>query len=145
MKIVKSYKTIEESILFWEAMCRMYEEQIIELNKHLSGPRDICSVDYTKPRISGGHVKLSFSEVLDKKIIQEIEKIEKNLGSAERTVLKLKGEKNCILKKVYAVKGLKHKVQVLKYIDGLTIKEIAEKLNYSESHIKRISASLEGD
>ncbi|PEL12682.1 sigma factor-like helix-turn-helix DNA-binding protein [Bacillus sp. AFS017336] len=43
---------------------------------------------------------------------------------------------------VSTFKGLDHKVLRLKYIDGCTLEEIAEQLNYSSSHIKKKHAEL---
>ncbi|MEH6940791.1 ECF-type sigma factor [Bacillus sp. JJ722] len=39
-------------------------------------------------------------------------------------------------------KGLDNKILKLKYVDGLTLNEIAEQVNYSASHIKKKHAEL---
>jgi DNA-directed RNA polymerase specialized sigma subunit len=39
-------------------------------------------------------------------------------------------------------KGIDNKILKLKYIDGLTLERIAEKLNYSDSHIRKKHAEL---
>lgn len=39
-------------------------------------------------------------------------------------------------------KGLENKILKLKYIDGLTLEQVAEELSYSESHIRKKHAEL---
>lgn len=39
-------------------------------------------------------------------------------------------------------KGIEHRILKLKYVDGLTLDEVAERLNYSSSHIKKRHAEL---
>lgn len=51
-------------------------------------------------------------------------------------------QKEQLNKLVSTFKGLDHKVLKLKYIDGHTLEEIAEQLNYSSSHIKKKHAEL---
>ncbi|MGD6964519.1 hypothetical protein ACQCVB_20150 [Fictibacillus phosphorivorans] len=45
-------------------------------------------------------------------------------------------------KLISTFKGLDHKILRLKYIDGMTLEEIAEELTYSFSHIKKKHAEL---
>lgn len=53
-----------------------------------------------------------------------------------------KGQLQKLINLVDRFKGLDHRILKLKYVDEMTLEEIAEELCYSESHIKKKHAEL---
>jgi RNA polymerase sigma factor (sigma-70 family) len=69
------------------------------------------------------------------KVEEVIEQIKKELAFKNKQRDKLRTL-------VGKFEGLEHKILKLKYIDGMTLEEVAEELNYSTSHIKKRHAEL---
>jgi len=114
---LKDYQRLEEEISYLEFNLEQSER---ELKRWVIGD------------LSG--VKLQ-AESDGAKLEERIDRIKKDL--AEK-----KDQKQQLVRLVSSFKGLDHKVLKLKYIDGLTLEEIAEHLNYSSSHIKKKHAEL---
>ena len=64
-----------------------------------------------------------------------IEKIKEEIEFKEKQIEKL-------IQLVNTFKGLDHKILKLKYVDGMNLEMIAEKLSYSTSHIRKRHAEL---
>jgi len=69
------------------------------------------------------------------KLEERIERIDRELQ------VKLLEQKN-ILELINRFSGLNHKILKLKYVDGMTLEEIAEILNYSASYIYKKHAEI---
>ncbi|RHW37308.1 hypothetical protein D1B31_16205 [Neobacillus notoginsengisoli] len=63
--------------------------------------------------------------------------VEENIEKIKNDIATKTDQKEKIIKLVNTFRGLNHKILKLKYIDGHTLEEIAEILNYSSSHIKK--------
>lgn len=64
------------------------------------------------------------------KLEERIERIEKELAIQ-------KEERSNFITLITQFKGIEHKIIKMKYVDGMTLEEIAEELNYSSSYIYR--------
>ena len=73
------------------------------------------------------------------------DKVKKYDDTIERTrkyIIALEIRKKEIEKKLEGMEGLKYQVAKMKLIDCMKLADIADKLGYSESHVKRISAEI---
>jgi len=114
---LKDYQKLEEEIAYLEFNLEQTER---ELKRWIEG-------DLSK-------IKLQHDS-LGAKVEDQIERIKKEL--------KLKIEqRNKLIELVGTFKGLDNKILKMKYIDGLTLEEIAEILNYSISHVRKRHAEL---
>ncbi|MED3356985.1 sigma factor-like helix-turn-helix DNA-binding protein [Bacillus thuringiensis] len=69
------------------------------------------------------------------KVEKRIEAIEYELAHKMNDMYKLE-------KLISKFRGLENQILKLKYVDGMTLEEIAEAVNYSSSHIKKKHAEL---
>lgn len=69
-------------------------------------------------------------------------KVEENLERIKNELDFKKEQLDKLIKLVDTFKGLDHKILKMKYIDGLTLEEIAEELNYSSSYIYKKHAEI---
>ncbi|MDO6631780.1 sigma factor-like helix-turn-helix DNA-binding protein [Bacillus thuringiensis] len=69
------------------------------------------------------------------KVEERIEAIEYELAYKMNDVFDLK-------KLIHKFEGLDHQILTLKYMDGLTLEEVAERVDYSYSHVKKRHAEL---
>ncbi|MBU5214577.1 sigma factor-like helix-turn-helix DNA-binding protein [Heyndrickxia oleronia] len=114
---LKDYQKLEEELAYLEFNLEQTE---IELKRWTSG-------DLAK-------VKLQ-EDSLGAKVEEVIEKIKNDITFK-------KNQKHQLLRLVSTFKGLDHQILRLKYVNGMTLEEIAEELNYSSSHIKKKHAEL---
>lgn len=68
--------------------------------------------------------------------------IEERITALKKEIEFKKKQLNKLIELIDTFEGLEHKILKLKYIDGLTLEQIAEELNYSTSHIKKKHAEL---
>lgn len=114
---LRDYQRLEEEIAYLEFNLEKTER---ELKRWTSG--DLRGV------------KLQHDS-LGAKVEENIEKIKSDLTFKTE-------QKEQLIKLVSTFKGLDNKILKLKYVDGLTLEEIAEHLSYSFSHIKKTHAGL---
>ncbi|KAB2396061.1 hypothetical protein [Bacillus cereus] len=69
------------------------------------------------------------------KVEERIEAIEYELAHKMNDMYKLK-------RLINTFKGLEHKIAYLKYVEGMTLEKIAEKLNYSSQYIYNKHAAM---
>ena len=62
-------------------------------------------------------------------------KVEENIEKIETELKEKKEQREKLIELVKKFKGLENKILVMKYIEGMKLEAIAEKLNYSASHI----------
>ena len=92
----------------------------MELKRWVSG--DLAAIRLTEGSLGG-------------KVEEAIEKINKEIDFK-------KGQRDKLVKLVSTFKGLDNKILKLKYVDGMTLDDIAHELNYSTSHIRKKHAEL---
>ncbi|MDR1240292.1 MAG: hypothetical protein LBK29_00200 [Oscillospiraceae bacterium] len=90
-------------------------------------------------------IKVQSSPEFDKKIIEYVyraSKIDEKI-SKKKNQLKFLEIKLAKMEKILReVKGLRYKIFVMRCIDGLSVRKIAWKLNFSESNVYKILAQI---
>ncbi|PGA51082.1 hypothetical protein COL86_27855 [Bacillus toyonensis] len=114
---LKDYQKLEEEIAYLEYDLEQTEA---ELKRWISG--DLCDVRLT-PDSQGAKVE----EIIEKKKGELYMKQEQRRNLVH-LISKFKGLENQILKR--------------KYIDGMTLEEVAENMNYSSSYIYKKHAEI---
>ena len=114
---LRDYQLIEDEIAYLEFNLEQSQK---ELKRWVSG--DLAGVKLT-------------AESDGAKLEERIERIEKELQ------IKLTEQRN-FLELISKFKGLNHKILKLKYVDGMTLEDIAEELNYSASYIYKKHAEI---
>lgn len=114
---LRDYQKLEEDISYLEFNLEQTER---ELKRWVSG--DLADV-----KLQEGSIGSNVENVIEK-IKDELEfKCE---------------QKEKLVKLVETFKGLDNKILKMKYVDCMTLEEIAEELNYSTSHIRKRHAEL---
>lgn len=114
---LRDYQQIEDEIAYLEYNLERSQK---ELKRWISG--DLASIKLT-------------AESDGAKLEERIERIERELQ------IKL-GEQNNFMSLINNFSGLNHKILKFKYVDGMTLEEIAEVLNYSASYIYKKHAEI---
>ncbi|ABA42733.1 conserved phage protein [Bacillus phage Gamma isolate d'Herelle] len=114
---LRDYQKLEEDIAYLEYNL---DKTKAELRRWVSG--DLREVRLT-------------AESEGAKVENRIEAIEYELAHKMNDMYKLK-------KLISKFRGLENQILKLKYVDGMTLEEIAEAVNYSSSHIKKKHAEL---
>ncbi len=114
---LRDYQKLEEDIAYLEYNL---DKTKAELRRWVSG--DLREVRLT-------------AESEGAKVENRIEAIEYELAHKMNDMYKLK-------KLISKFRGLENQILKLKYVDGMTLEEIAEVVNYSSSHIKKKHAEL---
>lgn len=114
---LKDYQKLKEEIAYLEYNLEKTE---LELDRWVNG-------DLREVRLTEGSKGARVEEML--------EQIKKELFFK-------KEQMNKLLDLVNDFKGLENQILKLKYIDGMTLEEVAEHMNYSVSHIKKKHAEL---
>lgn len=135
MNYINNYKDLCTDIEMQECIVEDIERELLQLRKILmSGPRDISGIDYS--REPGGHtVHISMDRILDR-----IGRIEQRLEIEKEILTQKKETKASIDEKLQQLTGLDAKVVRMREIEDMSLKEIAEKLGYSEIWIKKVSS-----
>ena len=114
---LRDYQQIEDEITYLEYNLERSQK---ELKRWVSG--DLAGVKLT-------------AESDGAKLEERIERIERELQ------IKLTEQKNFMVL-ISNFSGLNHKILKMKYVDGMTLEEIAEELNYSASYIYKKHAEI---
>ena len=114
---LRDYQRIEEEIAHHEFNLEQSQK---ELKRWVSG--DLVGVKLT-------------AESDGAKLEERIERIKNELKIKQ-------SERINFIKLVSKFKGLDHRILLLKYVDGKTLEEIAEELNYSSSYIYKKHAEI---
>ncbi|QDZ76719.1 ECF-type sigma factor [Bacillus cereus] len=69
-------------------------------------------------------------------------KLEERIAFRERELTNKMDDMYKLKKLISAFKGLKNKISYLKYVEGMTLEEIAEDLSYSASYIYKKHAEI---
>lgn len=137
MEIINSINDLYRMLEIWEIRLQAYEEEkkAIEKLGKFGGPKEIGAVDYSQPRVSGGGGQLDFGETLSL-----LHRIENHISIHEDNIKNIKKKIKNIEDKVNEFEGIDYKVVYYRDIKGMTLQQIADKLNYSKRHIARISS-----
>lgn len=114
---LKDYQKLEEDI---EYLNYNLDKTKAELKRWISG--DLREVRLT-------------AESEGAKVEERIEAIEYELAHKMNDMYKLK-------KLISKFRGLDNKILKMKYVDGMTLEQIAEEISYSSSHIKKKHAEI---
>lgn len=114
---LKDYQKLEERIAYLDYNL---DKTKAELKRWVSG--DLREVRLT-------------AESEGAKVEERIEAIEYELAHKMNDMYKLK-------KLVSKFRGLDNKILKMKYVDGMTLEQIAEEISYSSSHIKKKHAEI---
>lgn len=114
---LKDYQKLEEDI---EYLDYNLDKTKAELKRWISG--DLREVRLT-------------AESEGAKVEERIEAIEYELAHKMNDMYKLK-------KLISKFRGLDNKILKMKYVDGMTLEQIAEEISYSSSHIKKKHAEI---
>lgn len=114
---LRDYQRIEEEIAYLEFNLEQSQK---ELKRWVSG--DLAGVKLT-------------AESDGAKLEERIDRIKNELQIKQK-------ERTNFIKLVSKFKGLEHQILLLKYVDGKTLEEIAEELNYSSSYIYKKHAEI---
>lgn len=69
--------------------------------------------------------------------LQQVSRIEEELEELNERIKKLEEQKERVLSLLDRFQGIEHKILRKKYVDGLTLQEIAYDLGYSEQYIRK--------
>lgn len=116
-KWLKDYQKLEEEIAYLEYDLEQTEA---ELKRWISG--DLCDV-----RLTSDSQGAKVEEVIEKKKCELYMKQERM-----RNLMHL----------INKFKGLENQILIKKYIDGMTLEEVAENMNYSSSYIYKKHAEI---
>ncbi|MEK4414923.1 hypothetical protein [Bacillus sp. FSL K6-0268] len=114
---LKEYQRLEEEIAYLEYNL---DKTKAELKRWVSG--DLREVRLTAASEGA-------------KVEERIEAIEYELAHKMNDMYKLK-------KLISRFRGLDNKILKMKYVDGMTLEQIAEEISYSSSHIKKKHAEI---
>lgn len=114
---LKDYQRLEEEIEYLEFNL---EKTQLELKRWISG--DLREVRLTAD--SNGA------------------KVEENIQRIKRELELKKEQRVRLINLVSKFKGIDNQILKKKYIDGMTLEEVAENINYSTSHVKKKHAEL---
>jgi DNA-directed RNA polymerase specialized sigma subunit len=114
---LRDYQNLENEIIYLEFNLEQTER---ELKRWVEG--DLSEVKLTQ-------------DSLGSKVEEAIEKIKEDLQFKQQ-------QKENLIKLVDRFKGLDHKILRLKYVDGMTLDNIAHELGYSTSHIYKKHAEI---
>ena len=137
MNAIKSYKDLCSEIEIWKERLKTYETQIEAIRKlaRLDGPQDIKAIDYTQPLGGTNISQIGFEEALDM-----LAKIQNHIYLHQRAIKDMEKSKKKIEDSIEKLEGIDKRVIYLRDIEGIGLTDIAQKLNYSEIYIKKISA-----
>ncbi|WP_262405066.1 sigma factor-like helix-turn-helix DNA-binding protein [Mammaliicoccus sciuri] len=74
--------------------------------------------------------------------LQQVSRIEEELEELNERIKKLEEQKERVLKLIDRFDGVEHQILKLKYVEGLTHREIADQLGYAEQSIKNIHSRI---
>lgn len=107
------------------------EQQALEIKK------DICVEEIDRwQTINDTHVDLGKKHDFLSRV-RQIDRIREDLNELNDRLQKIEDKKNRVIKLIDKFDGVENKILKKKYIIGMTLKEIAYDLGYSEQYIRR--------
>lgn len=114
---LRSYQEICDKIDFLKFELRRYE---IELGRWMSG--DLSEIKLQRESLGAN--------------------VEDNIADVEERIIFYSKQRDELARLVDTFKGLDHQILKMKYVDGMKLGDIADKLNYSHEHIRRKHAEI---
>ena len=116
---LKDYQEIEEQILYlkWNL-----NKSKLERNRWVYG--DLSNVKLEKDSRSS--------------------KLEENIPKIEQEIILLEKQRKEMLTIIQSFKGIENEIVKMKYVDGLSLDQISEKIGYSTSYIRKKHAEIRG-
>jgi hypothetical protein len=93
-------------------------------------PKDIGAIDYSEPT-GGSDVVLDFEE-----LVNNIDPMQNEIQRLELLIQRLSKSKMLIENKLEEAEGIDYQIIYKKYVEGKSLKIIAEELNYSYAWIR---------
>ena len=81
-----------------------------------------------------GSRNMGFTDALD-----ELDRIDGYIAEQEKNIARIEQDIQEITKLVDSLTGLEQKVKYMQLVQGMSLREIAGRLNYNESYIRRVS------
>ena len=136
MDTIESYKDLCKEIEIWKERLKTYEVQIEAIRKlaKLDGPTDITGIDYSQPHVDSTN-QIGFEEALEM-----LGKLESHIYLHQKAIQSMEKSKKKIEEKIKGLEGLDKRAVYMRDIEGMTLKDIAEKLGYSYDYIREISS-----
>ncbi len=105
---------------------------------------DIAYLDYNLDKTKAELKRWISGDLQDVRLTAESEgaKVEKRIEAIEYELAHKMNEMHNLLELISKFKGLENKVLKMKYVDGMTLEEIAEDMNYSSSYIYKKHAEI---
>ncbi|MED1299830.1 hypothetical protein BK704_02340 [[Bacillus thuringiensis] serovar konkukian] len=105
---------------------------------------DISLLEYNLDRTKAELKRWISGDLQDVRLTADSEgaKVEKRLEVIELNLAYKMNEMHNLLKLISEFKGLENKIVKMKYVDGMTLEEIAENMNYSSSYIYKKHAEI---
>ena len=100
----------------------------------------------TQPGASKVNADIKAMQTASNAILQyvtKIEKIDKEIEELQKEIKMLKHYLKCMEESLRKMSGVLEKIFVARYIDGLSVRQICYKTNYSQSHVYRQLSYIE--
>lgn len=134
MRAITKFIEIEVDIEVQESRIKSLKKEIEILKRSQHSFQGLTGIDYSKDP-GGTPIQIPLDRALDR-IDRLLSKLEQ-----EQEILEIQKEaRREIHKKLDKLKGIDHSVVYHRDIRGMKLEDIAEKLGYSEAHIKRVSS-----
>ncbi|OSX92014.1 sigma-70 RNA polymerase sigma factor region 4 domain-containing protein [Bacillus mycoides] len=113
------------------------EHRFLMGNMAMSAPKFNSVVDYTKERVQGGQIPLDLSEIHNRhnKIAGKINVLTEMVQEKQKVMNQVKDV-------MESMKDLEKRIMYYRDVKGMNLKQIAVLLNYSYSHIRRVSSKM---
>lgn len=113
------------------------ERRFLLKSMNSTAPKGMGAVDYSKDRVQSNFVPYTLDRIVERmnKIDAMIQQLDEQLKAKRETLEK-------IYKILEQMDGLEYKVAFMRDKLNMKLQEIAEKLDYSHDHIKRISSKI---
>ncbi|TKI22570.1 sigma-70 family RNA polymerase sigma factor [Bacillus cereus] len=105
---------------------------------------DIEYLDYNLDKTKAELKRWVSGDLREVRLTAESEgaKVEERIGAIEYELAHKMNAMHDLLKLISKFKGLENKLLKMKYVDGMTLEEIAEDMNYSSSYIYKKHAEI---
>jgi len=135
MEIARCYKDLLLEIQIYNIRVEDIEIELDSLKRSIyTPPKELEGVDYSQVKTKISNV-IPFEDIANRIIVLK-DQLHRNREILDKKNQYRKKMKNNIKK----LSGIDYHVTYLRDVEDLSLKDIAQKLNYDYSHIKRVSA-----
>ncbi|MBG9939507.1 sigma factor-like helix-turn-helix DNA-binding protein [Bacillus tropicus] len=113
------------------------EHKFLMKNMAMNVPKFNGVVDYTKERVQGGEIPLDLVDIYTRhnKIAGKINVLTEMVQEKQQVMNQVKDV-------MASMKDLEKRIMYYRDVKGMNLKQIAVLLNYSHSHIRRVSSKM---